>query len=163
MSQFDDAVVELPGRDSAVRLPRRSPIETLGGASGVPAGRLSDKAQCPADAHGCPGCPHPTVGPSVQGSPNVHINNLPALRVSDSGMHAACCGPNRWTATGGTPRVLINRLPAHRMNDQTSHCGGTGKLIEGSPNVMFGGVSQSGPGLQGAVQQALQQRKPFRR
>lgn len=162
MNRFDEPVVELPGSESIVRLPRTT-VDRIGGPDARNAGRLGDKAQCPADAHGCPACPHPTVGPAISGSPNVKINNLPALRVHDPGIHAACCGPNRWTAAGGTPRVLINRLPAHRMTDLTTHCGGSGQLIEGSPSVLFGGSSLSGPSLQGAVQQALQQKKPFRR
>lgn len=162
MNSSDKGIVELPGRNAVVRLPT-SPLDRLGGEGGLPAGRLSDKAQCPADVHGCPACPHPTIGPAINGSPNVFINNLPALRVNDTGIHAACCGPNRWTAAGGTPRVLINRLPAHRKSDQTRHCGGSGQLIEGSPNVLFGGGSMSGPGLQGAVQNALRQNRPGRR
>ena len=156
MSVINNGPVNLPGAEAVARLPK-STLDRLGGPDAKPAGRLTDKAQCPADAHGCPACPHPTIGPAINGSPNVLINNLPALRVNDSGIHAACCGPNRWTAAGGTPSVLINRLPAHRMNDLTSHCGGSGQLIEGSPNVLFGGSSLSGPSLQGAVQRAASQ------
>ena len=104
-----------------------------------PAGRLSDKAQSPADAHACPACPHPTIGPAIMGSPNVLINGLPALRVTDKGVHAACCGANMWTAALGSTTVFINGLSAHRMGDMTTHCGGVGKLIQGSPDVFFGG------------------------
>jgi len=103
------------------------------------AGRLGDKAQVQADAHGCPICPHPAVGPAILGSPTVMINYLPALRVTDMGVHAACCGPNMWVATKGSSTVLINNLPAHRMTDQNAHCGGMGLLIEGSTNVIIGG------------------------
>ena len=104
-----------------------------------PQGRLGDKSQAEADAHGCPACPHPVAGPAIQGSPNVLVNNMPALRVGDPGTHTPCCGPNTWTAAAGSGTVLINNMPAHRMGDQDAHCGGVGKLIEGSPDVITGG------------------------
>ena len=104
-----------------------------------PQGRLGDKSQAPADAHGCVACPHPVIGPAIQGSPDVLVNNLPALRVGDMGIHAACCGPNTWTATLGSATVLINNMPAHRMGDMDTHCGGVGTLIEGSSDVITGG------------------------
>lgn len=107
------------------------------------AGRLGDKAQGTSDAHGCPGCPHPVVGPAISGSPNVNTNGRPALRVDDQGIHAACCGPNMWQAAQGSATVFINGKPAVRMNDQTRHCGGSGKLIEGSDNVIIGGAPSS--------------------
>jgi uncharacterized Zn-binding protein involved in type VI secretion len=103
-----------------------------------PQGRLGDKAAAPADAHGCVGCPHPVQGPAVTGSANVLINNMPALRITDHGVHAMCCGPNTWTATAGSASVLINNLPAHRQGDMTTHCGGVGQLIEGSNDVLVG-------------------------
>lgn len=102
-------------------------------------GRVSDLSQVPADAHGCPACPHPCVGPATKGSPTVKVNKLPALRVTDTGIHAACCGPNTWTAQAGSATVFINSLKAHRMGDADQHCGGMGRLIGGSPNVMVGG------------------------
>ncbi|MBC2695183.1 MAG: hypothetical protein HF982_07905 [Desulfobacteraceae bacterium] len=103
-------------------------------------GRLGDKSQAPVDAHGCVACPHPSVtGPAIQGSPDVLVNYLPALRVGDMGIHAACCGPNTWTAVMGSATVLINNSPAHRMGDMDQHCGGVGQLIEGSPDVNVGG------------------------
>jgi uncharacterized Zn-binding protein involved in type VI secretion len=104
-----------------------------------PMGRLGDKSQAPMDAHGCPACPHPVIGPAIIGSPNVLVNNLPALRVGDKGIHMVCCGPNMWTATAGSATVMINNLPAHRLGDQDMHCGGPGTLIEGSPDVLVGG------------------------
>jgi uncharacterized Zn-binding protein involved in type VI secretion len=65
---------------------------------------------------------------------------MPALRKDDSGVHAACCGPNMWRATQGSATVFINGKPAHRLNDMTLHCEvGTGKLIQGSSNVIIGG------------------------
>ncbi len=104
-----------------------------------PMGRLGDKSRAPADAHGCPGCPHNVVGPAVTGAVFTFVNNRPALRVSDMGIHAACCGPNIWTAAMGSATVFIEFLPAHRKGDLDLHCGGLGKLIEGSPDVDVGG------------------------
>lgn len=104
-----------------------------------PQGRLGDKSHTPADAHGCPACPHPATGPAVQGSPDVLVNNRPAVRVGDKGIHAVCCGPNMWTATKGSSTVLINNMPAHRKGDMDTHCGGVGQLIEGSEDVLVGG------------------------
>ncbi len=104
-----------------------------------PAGRLNDRSYAPVDTHGCPACPHPVIGPAIVGSEDVHINGLPALRIGDMGIHAACCGPNTWTATGGSGTVLINNKGAHRLGDQDQHCGGMGQLIDGSPNVIIGG------------------------
>jgi uncharacterized Zn-binding protein involved in type VI secretion len=106
-----------------------------------PAGRLGDKARCAQDTHGCPACPHDVTGNAIIGSFDVMINGLPALRVGDMGIHVACCGSNTWTAAQGTPIVLIDKRFAHRKFDQTTHCGGTGALIEGSDNVLFGDVS----------------------
>ena len=103
-------------------------------------GRVGDNAQCTCDAHGCPGCPHVVIGPGIQGSPDVLVNDKPALRVGDAGMHAACCGPNMWHATMGSSTVFINNKPAHRKDDMTTHCGGTGQLIIGSPDVIVGDV-----------------------
>lgn len=102
-------------------------------------GRLGDKAQIQQDAHGCPGCPHPGVGPAIAGSANVFVNGRPALRKDDVGIHAVCCGPNMWNAAAGSQTVFINGQPAHRKDDQTRHCGGSGKLIEGSDDVIVGG------------------------
>jgi len=103
-----------------------------------PQGRLGDKSMAPADAHGCPACPHPVVGPAVTGSPTLLVNHRPALRLGDSGIHAACCGPNTWTAVAGSATVMIDGRPAHRLGDQDLHCGGPGTLIEGSTDVIVG-------------------------
>ena len=101
--------------------------------------RVGDKSNCPADAHGCPACPHPCVGPAIVGSPDVMVNGLPAFRDTDKGIHMACCGTNMWNAQGGSSTVMINGKAAHRMGDQDTHCGGSGSMIEGSTNVMTGG------------------------
>jgi len=109
------------------------------------AGRLGDKAQVsgPGDAHGCPACPHPAIGPAIIGSPTVNVNRRPALRVDDTGVHAACCGTNTWTATQGAPTVFINDKAAFRINDPGRTCGGINRLIEGSSNVIIGNDSSA--------------------
>ncbi|HLL25868.1 MAG TPA: PAAR domain-containing protein [Kofleriaceae bacterium] len=84
-------------------------------------GRLGDKAQVPLDAHGCPACPHPAIGPAIVGSPTVMVNKRPALRVGDAGIHAPCCGHNTWTAHLGSTTVFINNKPAFRMDDTSKH------------------------------------------
>lgn len=109
-------------------------------------GRLGDKGQVQADSHGCPACPHPGIGPAIAGSPNVFVNGRPALRKNDMGIHAICCGPNMWTASAGSATVFINGQPAHRLNDAQQHCGGLGKLIEGSADVIVGDGGGAGGG-----------------
>jgi len=106
----------------------------------VPAqSRVGDNSQVGADSHGCPACPHACIGPAVKGSPNVYVNDLPAVRYQDNGLHAACCGSNTWVAANGSDSVYINGLPAHREGDDDDHCGGKGKMVAGSPNVFSGG------------------------
>lgn len=109
-------------------------------------GRLGDQAQVPSDSHGCPGCAHSCIGPAIEGSPDVNVNGRPALRVGDPGVHSACCGPNTWNAAVGAPHVFINGKAAHRLGDKTTHCGGQGKLVEGSGDV-FVGDSGGGGGV----------------
>lgn len=104
-----------------------------------PQSRLTDNAFNPADAHGCPACPHPVTGPCISASPNIMVNGLQAMRVGDPGVHAACCGPNTWNAAMGSSTVYFNDLAAVRLNDMTQHCGGVGYMIVGSPNVITGG------------------------
>ena len=104
-----------------------------------PQGRLKDNARCPGDSHGAPCCAHDVVGPAVDGSPDVLVNGLKALRIGDPGVHSSCCGPNTWIAAEGSQTVYINGIQAHRLGDQTTHCGGTGALIVGSDDVIVGG------------------------
>lgn len=105
-----------------------------------PQARLSDKSEVPADSHGCPACAHACIGPAVAGSPDVMVNGRPALRApGDPGVHSACCGPNTWQTVQGSGTVKINGKSAVRMGDATQHCGGVGKVVEGSGNVMTGG------------------------
>lgn len=102
------------------------------------AARLGDKAQVNSDAHGCPACPHPGTGPIVTGSADVFTNGKPQARSNqDLGIHAACCGPNNFQITKGSPTVYVNGKPAARLQDQTTHCGGTGKIIDGSSDVLM--------------------------
>ena len=101
--------------------------------------RLGDKAKASSDAHGCPACPHPPIGPAIVGSGDVNINSKPAIRMQDKGVHAACCGPNMWTATKGSGTVNINGKGAVRKDDTTTHCGGSGTVQEGSTDVIIGG------------------------
>jgi uncharacterized Zn-binding protein involved in type VI secretion len=92
---------------------------------------IGDQAQAPADAHGCPACPHPVIGPITTGSPNVLVNGRPAARVGDRGVHAACCGSNTFEITSGDSSVLVNGRAAARTGkrDTTRHCGGSGHII----------------------------------
>lgn len=101
--------------------------------------RLGDISDVPVDAHGCPACPHPAKGPAIIGSPDVSVNKMPAIRVDDTGIHMACCGPNTWTATKGSATVMINNKAAHRIGDMDRHCGGIGQMSNGSTNVIVGG------------------------
>jgi uncharacterized Zn-binding protein involved in type VI secretion len=117
--------------------------------------RLADQAQTSADAHGCPACPHPAIGPIVQGSADVFVNGRPAARKGDRGVHAVCCGPNTFTIAKGSPSVYVNGIPLARMNDKTQHCGGTGPITEGS-NDVFADEGAGAVGLAKAALAALQ-------
>jgi uncharacterized Zn-binding protein involved in type VI secretion len=99
------------------------------------ASRLGDTAEIQADAHGCPGCPHPGKGPLVNVSTDVFINGRGAARLDDLGIHAICCGPNIFQCAKGSPTVYVNNKPLMRIGDQTKHCGGDGKVTDGSPDV----------------------------
>lgn len=85
-------------------------------------------AFCPADSHGCIGCPHSVKGPIMSGSPTVNIDGYPAARVGDGGFHSACCGPNTFVISTGDEQVLIEGKPAARIGDKTTHCGGIGTI-----------------------------------
>jgi uncharacterized Zn-binding protein involved in type VI secretion len=108
------------------------------------AGRLGDRSRVPEDSHGCPSCPHDATGPSTTASDDVFINNRPALRVGDRGVHSSCCGPETWEAAEGAPAVDINDRAAHRKGDACEHCGGRGALIEGSDDVLIGDAVEGG-------------------
>lgn len=110
----------------------------------MPQTRVGDRSVVFADAHTCTKCPHQAIGPAIRGSQDVYVNNRPALREFDNGIHATCCGPNTWIATQGSTTVLINNLPAHRVLDEDTHCGGLGFMVEGSPDVLVGDGTESG-------------------
>ena len=112
------------------------------------AARLGDKAQASAHAHGCPACPHPTIGPIVTGSANVFINGKAAARLDDLGVHAACCGPNNFSIARGSPTVYVNGKPLARAQDKTKHCGGTGPIVAGSTDVLIDDGAAAAQGLQ---------------
>jgi hypothetical protein len=92
--------------------------------SGSPAGRLLDRCRVSDE-----------LGPYITGSANVLINNCPAVRTKDIGMHSQAM----WSAGTGAPTVLVNNQFLHRMLDKTrvghADCGA---LVEGSPNVLVG-------------------------
>lgn len=90
--------------------------------------RVGDLATCEEDAHGCPACPHPVQGPLIMGSPDFYLDGKPVARVGDRGVHAACCGANRYEVTEGYNEVLINGKPVAVKGSRTRHCGGTGAL-----------------------------------
>lgn len=96
---------------------------------------VGDKALCPSDAHGCPGCPHPVIGPIKTGSTKVKINGRSAARVGDTGVHATCCGSNTFKIAAGDPNVLIDGKPAARLGDKTTHCGGVGRVVEAGVTI----------------------------
>src|SRR6266478_7891383 len=74
------------------------------------AARLGDKAQVDADAHGCPACPHPGVGPIVTASTDVFVNKKGAARQDDLGIHAVCCRSEEHTSELQSQSNLVCRL-----------------------------------------------------
>jgi uncharacterized Zn-binding protein involved in type VI secretion len=90
------------------------------------------------DAHGCPACPHPCKGPAVTASGDVWVQGKQALRLGDTGVHAACCGPNTWTVIQASGQVFINGRPCVRIGDRTQHCGAIGKMTTGADIVVDG-------------------------
>jgi len=100
-----------------------------------PVSRVGDRANCPLDSHGKSCCDHDVTGPAISGSPDVFVNNRPVLRVGDPGEHSKCCGSNSWVTAAGSKYFRVNGLPVVRLGDETTHCGGTGKMIEGSDDV----------------------------
>ena len=94
--------------------------------------RVGSKARAPIDAHGCPACPHSNcTGPAnVASASELIIAGLPAIRVGDSGIHAACCGTNRWSLGAGDDEVLYQGKALGVVGSPTQHCGGVGKIIQ---------------------------------
>jgi len=84
--------------------------------------------------------PHPVSGPIQAGAATVFINNMPAARLNDPGVHSACCGPNTYQIVAGSGTVTIEGMPAARLGDSTLHCGmASGSIVVGSPTVTIGG------------------------
>ena len=97
---------------------------------GKPAARLEDIGS----GHGC----HHPPSPAIEGSPNVVINGLPAVRLGDSfAMHAcpAHGGLHPRALATGSSSVIINGKPAGRLGDSID-CGGA--VMTGSANVLIG-------------------------
>jgi uncharacterized Zn-binding protein involved in type VI secretion len=92
-----------------------------------PAARLSDLNACPRSGHG--------TNPANSGSPNVLINNLPALRVGDS----TACGD---AVTQGIANILVNGKPIAFQGSATAH---GGIIITGSGDVLVGTQTSSAP------------------
>lgn len=80
----------------------------------------------------------PGVGRAVTGSANVLLNQRPALRVGDRGVHRARGGNGEWEAEAGAPRVLINGSRVVRIGDPVHDGRRRGKMVQGSPNVLVG-------------------------
>lgn len=104
-----------------------------------PQSRVGDNALVPADSHGLKCCPHSCVGPGMVGSGDVVVEGSSALRIGDPGVHAACCGGNKWVVASGSTTVTINDIAAARLGDMTAHCGGVGSLITGAGTLIVGG------------------------
>ncbi len=92
-----------------------------------------------ATGHAC----HFPATQAVEGSPDVFIDGLPAVRQGDSyGTHGCAAhhqGPHNRSLAQGSPSVFINGKPAGRLGDAID-CGG--KASAGSPSVFF----DDGPG-----------------
>jgi len=95
------------------------------------AGRLTDIGS----GHGC----FPP-SPTIQGSGDVFINVLPALRKGDAVLPHGCgqCPPHGRNVSAGSATVNINNKPAARVGDAIS-CGGS--VATGSANVIIGDAS----------------------
>ncbi|MBK9568783.1 MAG: PAAR domain-containing protein [Chitinophagaceae bacterium] len=94
-------------------------------------GHTGTLAFCNADSHGCPACPHKTIGVITTGSSLIMAGQYPAARVGDKGFSFSCCGGNYFTIRTGDNRVLIEGIPAAEIGAYTTHCGGEGNLVGG--------------------------------
>ena len=101
--------------------------------------RMNDISMNPADAHGCLVCPHSVSGPAITGSSDTVIEGQPALRASgsDSGVHAACCGPNSWVTMQGSSSVFVNDIPVVRLGDTTVFINITAALADNRDFIFF--------------------------
>lgn len=100
-----------------------------------PAGRIADRAADNLDV---------MVNRAATGSSNILINMRHALRIGDVGVDKD--GRINWEAADGAPSVLLNGRKVHRAGDTTQHGGASGRLFDGSPNVMIGNyIRQQNP------------------
>lgn len=76
--------------------------------------------------------------PSIAASPNVFVNGIPKLRVSDPyAVHdCADCADHGGVVQAGSQTVFVNGLAAARIGDPVD-CGSA--IAEGSTNVFIGG------------------------
>ncbi|TQM94909.1 PAAR domain-containing protein [Roseinatronobacter monicus] len=82
------------------------------------------------------GCFPPTS--AVSASPNVYINDNPALRQGDAVAAHGCgkCPPHPRSVAGGSATVFVNGRPVARLGDSVD-CGGA--MAAASGNVYAGG------------------------
>lgn len=87
--------------------------------------------------HGAPCCPHSVSGPIVEGSPDVVTNGLQQARDGDL-VHHDCphCGIGWIVASSET--VFVNDKKIARLGDVVTYPGGSGKIVEGSPDAFAG-------------------------
>lgn len=98
--------------------------------------RVTDRHEGICD-HGAPCCPHSVTGPIVEGSPNVITNGLLQARDGDL-VHHNCphCGIG-WIVAS-TETVFVNNKKIARLGDKVVYPGGSGKIVEYSPDVFAG-------------------------
>jgi len=100
---------------------------------GKPAARLGDIGS----GHGC----HFPPTSAIEGSPNIFINDRPAVRKGHAYAQHGCVGcpipppPHSRKLAEGSPTVFFNDQPAGRIGDSID-CGG--QAATGSPNVFIG-------------------------
>ncbi len=84
--------------------------------------------------------PHPVTGPIQTGAATVFIENMQAARLNDTGVHAACCGPNTFQIVSSSATCIIEGMAAARMGDSTLHCSmAPGSIVSGAATVMING------------------------
>jgi uncharacterized Zn-binding protein involved in type VI secretion len=101
---------------------------TVYAVSSVEYANSEDPAITTSDTHGCPACPHNSVGYVSTFSSTVKVRGLPAVRKGDKGTHLQCCGPNTFEVVGGDPNVLVDGKPSAKIGSKTQHCGGFGNI-----------------------------------
>lgn len=88
-------------------------------------------------SHGEPCCPHGVSGPIAEGSPNTFTNGLKQARDGDQVTHnCPHCGIGWIQASSET--VFVNGKKIARLGDVVTYPGGSGVIVESSPNVFAG-------------------------